>query len=317
MSLIDSILEALLAVFTLGMSNLQPEVQWLMRVFIGIEIVTAAAFWFFAQESVVTLLSFKVVRIGLFALFVLQWPVLVGLFLDTMIWVGTSFSGDALTITQFRTPSTYFSAGFRATDPIFQWVRNVVAGGWQSVINNLHTIALYLIAALGIWAAFMLIALHMLVALVLFWTNSAFLLIFIPFGVWTGTSFLAERAMGGVISGAVRLGMLAMILGITFPLTQTWVLPAPTIGVDPNLRQAYILMGASVGVFLLSWIAPAMGAALFEGGPVLSGQSLVTGIGSGATSLAGGGSRVVTGAADLAIRGTSKLANSSRGEKHG
>jgi type IV secretion system protein TrbL len=311
MGLLDGVLEALLGVFTLGMGNLQPEVQWLMRVFIGIEIVTAAAFWFFAQESVVTLLGFKFVRIGLFALFVLQWPVLVGLFLDSMLWVGTQFGGGAVTVAEFRSPSSFFSAGFRATEPLFLWMRNVAAGGWSAILSNLHTMILLIIAALGIWAAFILVALHILIALVMFWLSSAFLLIFIPFGVWSGTSFLAERSMGAVIAGAVRLGMMATVLGIAFPLMSSWALPVPDLGTDPSVRQAFTFTGAAIGVFLLSWIAPAFGASLFEGGPVFTAQGLVTGVGGGVAYGAG----FVTGAADLAIKGTSKLVTSAKGEK--
>jgi type IV secretion system protein TrbL len=320
MGLLDGILEALLGVFTLGMSNLSAETQWLMRLFIGLELVTAAAFWFWAQESVVTLLSFKFVRVGLFAMFVLQWPFLVSIFLDTMLWVGTRFSGEAMSVAEFRQPSRFFSAGFRATEPLFIWVRNVSAAGWTSVLINLANIILLLIAALGIWAAFLLVSLHILIALVMFWLSSAFLLIFIPFGVFGPTGFLAERSMGAVIAGAVRLGMMATILGISFPLMSAWALPTPTLGVDPSVRQAFTFAGAAIGVFLLNWVAPAFGASLFEGGPVLSGQGLLTGmagVGARGAAMASGTAGLITGAADVAIKGTSKLVNSAKGEKHG
>ena len=310
MPLLDGVFEALLAVFTLGMSRLSPELHFLMRVFIGIEIVTAAALWFWAQEQVIALLTFKSVRIGLFAMFVLQWPFLMGLFLDTMLWIGTQFSGNAMTVAEFRKPSSFFNAGFRATEPLFMWINNVSEGGWRSVLANLPNIIMMLIAALGIWIAFALVSIHVLIAMVLFWLGGAFLLFFIPLGVWQGTSFLAERATGAVISGGVRLGMMATILGICFPLMQAWALPTPAIGVDPSVRQAFIFAGAAAGVFLLNWIAPSFGASLFEGGPAFSGQGLITGI-SRPIPIVG---NMIRGAADM-IQGHSKLATAAQGAR--
>jgi type IV secretion system protein TrbL len=315
MGVLDQILMALIEVLTFGMGQLQPEVRWLMRVFIGIELVTAAAFWFFAQEQVLALLSFKVVRIGLFAMFVVQWPLLTGLFLDTMFWVGAQFSGGAMTPAQLSQPSVVLSTAFRATEPIFAWMNNIAAAGWRAVLTNLGNILMMAFAALGIWAAFLLTALHVMIALVMFHKHAAFLLIFIPFGVWTGTSFLAERSIGAIIAGAVRLGMMAMVLGITFPLLAGWRLPMPVIGLDPNPRQAFTLLAAAVGVFLLSWIVPASGASIFEGGPVLTGQGLLTGIGGGISrgvAAASGVGGVVTGAADM-VKGSSTLVNSTKG----
>jgi type IV secretion system protein TrbL len=136
----------------------------------------------------------------------------------------------------------------------------------------------------------------------------------------TSTSFLAERAMGAVIAGAVRLGLMSAVLGLCFPLMASWALPVPAVGVDPSVRQAFTFMGAAIGVFLLSWVVPAFGASLFEGGPVLTGQGLITGIAGGVghgAAMASGVGGLVVGAADIAIKGTSKLVNSAQGEKHG
>jgi hypothetical protein len=45
---------------------------------------------------------------------------------------------------------------------------------------------------------------------------------------------------------------------------KAFTLPTPALGTDPSFRQVFTFAGAVVGVFLLNWIAPAHGAALFE-----------------------------------------------------
>ena len=153
MGLLDQLLAPFILVLTGGLGNLPAETQFLMRIFIGIEIVTAAAFWFFAQESMVTLISFKIVRIGLFALFVLQWPLICTLFLDTMIWTGAQTSRGALTVETFKSPSSLFAVAFKATKLLFDWM-NLVGSSWRGFASNLVNILLFALAALVVWASF-------------------------------------------------------------------------------------------------------------------------------------------------------------------
>jgi type IV secretory pathway TrbL component len=175
-----------------------------------------------------------------------------------------------------------------------------MTGGWKAVLSNLGNILLFALAALMVWASFGLMALHVLIGQVMFYLGAAFVLIFIAFGVFTSMSFLAERAIGSVISSAVRLGMMAAVVGTAFPIISVWAMPNPASGLDPTMRQAFTFTAAAVGVFLLTWIIPAWSASLFEGGAVLTGQGLVTGVGSAAVS-------VIRGAQDVAAKGSSSL----------
>jgi hypothetical protein len=152
--------------------------------------------------------------------------------------------------------------------------------------------ALFLLAVLA----------HLSISLVIFQFFCAFLVIFIPFGVFSGTNYFAERAMGGIISSSIRMGLMATIVAITVPIVKTYILPDPTLDVDPTMWQAFVLAAATWGVFLLALIVPSLGAAMFEGGPILSGWSLVTGGFRGAQF----SSRVVFGTADL-VMGKSSL----------
>jgi len=300
MGLLDSLFAPFLGILTGGLSAVDAEAKWLMRVFIGIEIVTAASVWWTAQEQVILLFANKIVRIGLFGLFVVQWPIITTMFLDTMVWTGAQTSHGELTIDEFKSPSTLFGTAFKVTKPLFDWMNKVNASGWRATMANLGTIMLYAFTALLVWLSFLLMALHVMIAQVMFYLSTAFLLIFVPFGVYTGTAFLAERAIGAVISSAVRVGMMAAVVGIVFPIMKAWALPDPALGVDPTTRQAFIIAGAAVGAFALTWVVPSWSASLFEGGAVLTGQNLVMGVTRPAMNL-------ITGSADLVGQATSSL----------
>jgi type IV secretion system protein TrbL len=300
MGLLSQLVAVFLNVLTAGAGNLSAEAQFLLRIFIGIEIVTAAAFWFWAQEQIVTLLAFKVVRIGLFGFLVLQWLFLTSLFRDSMLWAASQLGGGVITVQTFLDPSALASSGYVATKPIWDWIQNTTG---ISAVWNVGTTLMFVIALFGIWSAYNLTAINMTIALVIFQFLAAFLLIFIAFGVFTGTNFLAERALGGVIASAIRMGLVAACVSLAAPIVQRFVLPDPNAGIDPSMRQAFMLAGATWAMFLISVVVPSIGATLFEGGPILSGWGLLGGGYRGAAAT----SRVAFGTADMIVTGISNL----------
>jgi len=289
-----------LTVLTVGTGNLSAEAQFLLRIFIGIEIVTAAAFWFWAQEQIVSLLAFKVVRIGLFGLFVLNWLFLTSLFRDSMLWAASQLGSGSITVDTFLDPSALASSGYVATKPIWDWLQNTTG---ISAVLNVGTTIMFVIALWAIWAAYQLTAINMTICLIIFQFLAAFLLIFIAFGVFTGTSFLAERSFGGVIAASIRMGLVAACVSLAYPIVQFFVLPDPNAGIDPSMRQAYTLAAATWGMFLVSLVVPSIGATMFEGGPILSAWGLLGGGLRGAAA----SSRVAFGTADMIITGISNL----------
>jgi hypothetical protein len=301
--LLSQLVNVFLNVLTVGTGNLSAETQWLLRLFIGIEIVTCAAFWFWAQEQIISLLAFKVVRIGLFALFVLNWLFLTSLFRDSMLWAASQLGGGVITVDTFLDPSALASSGYVSTEPIWKWLKNTtgVAAVW-----NVGTTIMFTFALWAIWAAYNLTAVHMSICLIVFQFLAAFLLIFMAFGAFTGTSFLAERSFGGVIASSIRMGLVAACVSMAYPIVEVFILPDPNAGIDPSMRQAFILAAATWAMFLISLVVPSIGATLFEGGPILSGWSLVGGGFRGAAA----GSRIAFGTADMIITGASNLAKS-------
>jgi type IV secretory pathway TrbL component len=297
--ILTQLVNAFLSTLTLGTDQLSAEVQFLLRIFIGIEIVTAAAFWFWAQEQIVTLLSFKVVRIGLFILLVGQWFFLCALFRDSMLWTASQIGGGAISVETFLDPSLLASSGFIASETIWKWLKNTT--GWAAIFN-IGTTIMFVIALLGIWAAFVLTSLNLSISLVIFQFFCAFLIIFIAFGVFTGTNFLAERSLGGIISSSIRMGLVAAAVSIGVPIVKAYVLPDPTVDIDPTMRQAFVLAAATWGMFLISLIVPSLAAAMFEGGPILSASSMVMGGFRGfqaGTSLVFGTADKITGSSSL------------------
>jgi type IV secretion system protein TrbL len=299
--LLSQLVHVFLDVLTVGTGNLSAETQWLLRLFIGIEIVTCAAFWFWAQEQILSLMAFKVVRIGIFGLFVLQWLFITSLFRDSMLWTASQLGGGVITVDTFLDPSALASSGYLSTKPIWDWLQNTTG---ISAVLNVGTTLMFTFALWAIWAAYNLTAIHMSICLIIFQFLAAFLLIFISLGVFTGTSFLAERSFGGVIAASIRMGLVAACVSMAYPIVQAFVLPDPNAGIDPSMRQAFVLAAVTWAMFLISIVVPSIGATLFEGGPILSGWGLVGGGFRGAAM----SSRIAFGTADMIIRGASNLA---------
>ena len=97
----------------------------------------------------------------------------------------------------------------------------------------------------------------------------------VPFGVITQTSFMAERAIGYVVSVGLKMMALGVILGVGINIFKTFTLsPEPTIGEECGLLLSAIFLAAALLVVLSPVLLPA--AALVDvlrrlrGGPAVA-----------------------------------------------
>src|ERR1019366_3668825 len=97
---------------------------------------------------------------------------------------------------------------------------------------------------------------------------AALTLVLVPFGVFKHTAFIAERALGTVISFGVKLMVPSFIIAAAGP-----VLVSITVAPNPSLTQAYAVLLAAMAIAYLAWHAPAIAGGMISGGPSLTAGS--------------------------------------------
>jgi len=287
--ILTSLLNAFLGVFSAGPGHLAPAAARLLYLLGGIELVLAALWWVMKGENVAVGFMQKTLLIGLFSFFVTSWPTLVNAVLDGFVWSGFTAAGSspAAGAALVKDPSAIISQAFVVTQPI------------ENEISSLKWYDLGSLFMLG-WAylftilSFFMLGIQIFITYLEFYLVAALTLILVPFGVFKHTAFIAERAMGSVVSFGVKLMVLSFIIAATQPVLASIALPAV-----PTLQQAYMVLLAAMAICFLAWHAPGIAAGMISGGP-----SLTAGSAAGFVASSVIGAFTGAAAASSAVRGT-------------
>ena len=182
-----------------------------------------------------------------------------------------------MTLLDFMNPSQIILRGWTTTDPLLQFITDI-SSSWYAVLMHLPMILTYDVGVLmPMWACYTLMAIHVAVVIILFQMTAIFALFFIPFGIYSGTAWIAHQAINSIVSAGVRLGMLAFVTGVMLPwVAMITFLPEP--GTTPGLWSA--LSGTAVALLMLivSWHAPKVAAAHFGHGTGISGTTIIAAV---------------------------------------
>jgi type IV secretion system protein TrbL len=153
--------------------------------------------------------------------------------------------------------------------------------------------ALIFLAAVIVAFGFFLLALQVFAALIAFKLGALAAFVALPWGVFNGTAWVAERPLGWVAGCAIRLFLLAFVASVSITFVDT--LPDSFVLADGGALQV-LFFGLTMS--MLAWFAPQLASEVVQGQPQLSGADgvrAVTGAGSTAAgagfvaSRAGGG----------------------------
>ena len=124
-------------------------------------------------------------------------------------------------------------------------------------------------------------------------------LIFLPFGVFQHTAFLAERVFAAIIAFGVKLMVLGLIVSVATPVLATVQLPP-----DPTWRQLFEVLVVCLAVATLSWHAPGVASGLLAGSPTLTASTALN------TPAAAAGTAIgITARTAESVNATVKAAN--------
>ena len=132
--------------------------------------------------------------------------------------------------------------------------------------------------------AFIILAIEIAVTIIEFYIVTLIAFVVVPFGVLSKTSFLAEKAIGYVVSVGFKFMALAVIAGVGINIFETYTLsPQPTVAEEAGLLLSAIFL------MMLSLKVPAIAGAMISGGPQLNTGGALMGAAGVAAGAAGVG----------------------------
>ena len=281
-----------LAAFGSGWSNLQPAINWLTGALLSIEIVMLGLWWALGGGEQLGAGMKKILDLGLWMWIVRSLPTLADAFVRSLIQAGQLAGGGGGP--SLFDPSKIIEYGLTTTAPLVEKISNV---GITEIVNGIVLAITYI----GIMLAYILIAWQIFYAVLEFNLMAAVVGILLPFGFVEQTKFLAEKAIGAIVSSGIKLMVLAFIMAVIEPTLSTLSFSA-----DMNFTEIWSILLTVGAVAFLAWNAPGIAAGLLAGSPSLTAGTAVQNaiVGGTGAALAGMGAYSMT---RMAVEGAGKL----------
>ena len=290
LNVIDQFMQAFIRYIDSGFGLLGPDVSFLSRTLIALDITLAGLFWALGgEDNVLGRLIRKILYIGAFAFILNSFSSLSTIIFNSFAQAGLTAGGGTLSASDLLKPGRLAGTGFSAAWPLLQQVNQYL--GFTTFFQNFLTIAVLLIAWVIVILAFFILAVQMFVTILEFKLTCLAGFILVPFALWNRTSFLAERVLGNVVSSGIKVMVLAVIVGIGSNYFQPFT--ASLQGTEPDIGKAMSLVLASLALFGLGIFGPSIASGLVAGAPQLgAGAALGTALGAGGIMYLGGAGAV-------------------------
>jgi len=298
---IDRFLNTFNGLIDSGFGLLSPEVSFIASTLVVIDITIAFVFaaWG-ADDDVMARLVKKTIFVGAFAYIISNWQYLTGTVLKSFAGLGLKAAGTGFSYEQMLRPGAVAQVGLDAGRPLVNAMSELM--GFYSFFENFIQIACLGLAWLIILLTFFLLAVQLFVTLIEFKLTTLAGFVLIPFGLFSKTSFMAEKVLGNVISTGIKVLVLGVIIGIGNTMFAEF--KQGFGGQTPTIDQTMSIVLAALALLGLGIFGPKIADGLVSGGPQMgAGSAIATGMAVGGTAMAGGA------ALGMAARGTMALAD--------
>ncbi len=277
-SSVNSFLDQFLALANSGFGLIQGDVTYVLNALIIISIALSGAQWALAQEAPLAPFFRKVLFVGLFAFLINNWNFLATAINQSGAMLGLRAGGDGLSLAELHNPGRVGQIGIEL------FGRTVALGRGMTIITDFVPLITIYIAAFFVMLGFFVLALQLFVLLIAFKLGSLAAFVALPWGVFNGTAWVAERPLGWVVGSAARLFIIAFVASVAINFVGT--LPG-TWSLDAGGALQVLFFGLSV--LALAWFAPQLASEVVQGQPNLAGGDMVrAGLGVAATAVGGG-----------------------------
>jgi type IV secretion system protein TrbL len=290
-----------------GFGIISGDVQTVLGTLVVISIVLTAIMWAVDEtQNVIAPLVHKTLLVGFFTWLVGSWHSLSMTVVNGFGQLGLRASGGGSVDDFMNTPTVAVDAGMQIVVKLMNYIGELAKqNAGFGALQNIDVIIVAAVAAIGILLAFIILAIEVAITVIEFHLVTLIAFVTVPFGVLSQTSFLAERAIGYVISVGMKFMALAVILGIGVNIFQQF-----TLSLEPTISEECGLLLAAIFLMMLALKIPAIAGALISGGPQLnSGSALMgaAGVAAGAAGVALAG-RAVAGAVGGLMGGGGQVA---------
>lgn len=305
---VNSFLDQFLAVADSGFGLIQGDVNYVLNALIVISIALAGAQWALAGEAPMAPFFRKVLFVGLFAFLVNNWDMLTTAIAQSGAMLGLKAGGDGMSMADLHNPGRVAQIG------VEMFGRTVALSEGMNLFTDFIPLVTIFIAAVFVTLGFFVLALQLFVSLIAFKLGALAAFVALPWGVFNGTAWVAERPLGWVAGCAIRLFVLALIASVSITFVGT--LPATTLTLDAGGALNVLLFGLTV--LALAWFGPQLASEVVQGQPHLSGSDAWRGgVGAAVTGIGGGylavqGARAAAGVTRFVAGGVGRMIGGSR-----
>lgn len=257
---VNTFLDRFLALADSGFGLIAGDISYVLNALIIISITLAGAQWALAQEAPMAAFFRKVLFVGLFAFLINNWDALSTAINQSGAMLGLKAGGDGMSMADLHNPGRVAEIG------VEMFGRTAALGEGMNIITDFGPLIVIYVAAFTAMLGFFLLALQVFVALIAFKLGALAAFVALPWGVFSGTSWVAERPIGWVVGSAIRLFVLAFVASISVTFVDS--LPA-TMTLDDGGVLNVLLFGLTV--MTLAWFAPNLASEVVQGQPHLAG----------------------------------------------
>ncbi|MGD0679050.1 MAG: type IV secretion system protein [Polyangiaceae bacterium] len=261
-------LQNFIAAFSGGYSRLQGSANSLLGILVGIEVVLLGLWTALGGGDNVVGVFKKILHIGAWVWIVQSYPTLCKAFVDSLVQAGL-LAGGGGDVTLIMDPSRLAGYGLDATAPLTQKLGDLG-------MTDLSDMLVYGFGYLAILACFLMMAINVFLAVLEYYLFAALVGIFLPFGLLTPTKFLAEKAVGAVVSASVKLMVLAFVTAVINPVLSNIHFAGPEI----TFNELWSVFLTVCALMFFCWKAPHLAASLLGGTPHLGADHLLQAAGA-------------------------------------
>ena len=299
--LINDVANQYITAINSGFGLIRGDVVRLLNVLIVLSVMWSAALWALSDDQVIVQFARKIVYIGLFAWIVQNWQTLTDKLARSFMDLGLSAGGFDGANTYTQQPGNIAYLGYTTAQPLIDQIGRLC--GPVAFFKNFPEIAFLVLAVVAIVAAFCVITVQVVMALLTFKFGSLAAFVLVPFAVLAKTSFIAERPLGWIVGSGVRLMVLTLVLGVGNNIFQQLRMPP---GSTVTTYQAFCIALAAVLLAVLSLTASWLASDLIVGGPSLGVGTAVSTVANTYTTGAAG---LTSRPAVLAVKAASNVAS--------
>lgn len=253
-----------------GFGLIRGDVSRVLNALIILSIVWSATLWAMSDDHVIVHFARKIVYVGVFAWIIQNWQSLTDALAKSFMDLGLKAGGFEGVGYYTQQPGNIAYLGYTTAQPLLDQIGRLT--GPVAFFKNFVEIAFLTIAVVAIVAAFCVITIQVVVALLTFKFGSLAAFVLVPFAVLSKTAFIAERPLGWVVGSGVRLMVLTLVLGVGNNIFQSLKVPP---GQTVTTYEAFCIALAALLLMVLSLVASRLATDMIIGGPSLGAGTAI------------------------------------------